>query len=212
MSFTRGNIVWGDVETDGLIGHKGHLLEIAILVTDADLNVLDEEGFHAVVRYSRGQKAAMILNATPYVAQMHAETGLWDKLDSDESLSLALIDLRLVEYLSHFGAAGTMPFGGNSVKLDLEFIREHLPLTHGYLDYHMRDVSTVAGFANDWFDLPWFEKHNDHTAMTDIRESIREIKHYRDTVFQTAGVVSETRRLRAENAELKALLGQKGTP
>lgn len=179
-------IAWIDVETDSLDAETGHLLEIACLVTDGDLNVLDEEGFHAVVKYTSNEAHAMRVAAKPVVREMHDKTGLWVRTWMPEAVPLDEVDLRLSHYLSDFGAMYEMPVAGNSVRLDMNFMDKHLPRVSNYLDYHMRDVSTLAGFANDWYGHGWdeFEKHNDHTAMTDIRESIREARYYRERFWK----------------------------
>lgn len=189
MTWSRSNIAWIDVETDSLNAETGHLLEIACLVTDPQLNILDEGGFHSIIRYTDAEVAAMVRNAHPVVQKMHADTGLWLSLSTHPAERIEVVDAGLFEYLNMFGQAGRIPVAGNSVRLDMNFIDKHLPKTAGHLDYHMRDVSTVAGLANDWYELPPFVKHNDHTAMVDIRESIRELKHYRDLIFKP---VSET--------------------
>lgn len=182
------NIAWVDAETDGLDAHENHLLEIACLVTDENLNILDPEGFHAIVHYSWEEVERMRDAAFPVVQEMHDKTGLWGKLYLPEGRAVdqCIIDATLVGYLKQFGEPGTMPVGGNSVRLDMNFMDRHLPATSEFLDYHMRDVSTIAGLASDWYDLPYFEKHSDHTAMVDIKESIRELKHYRETIFKTS--------------------------
>jgi len=185
------NIPFVDVETTGLDAGRDHLLEIAVVVMNADLS--EELGsYHAVVAYDKKVAGRFRGRATPYVQEMHDKTGLWKKLSEPGAKDLTTIDVELARFLAEFGAPRTMPVAGNSVRLDLNFIDANLPWVAEHLDYHMRDVSTVAGFASDWFDLPWFEKTSDHTAMTDIRESIREIKHYRETVFKRR--VSETER------------------
>lgn len=181
------NITWADCETTGLRPGQGdRLLEIAVLVTDKDLNILDEKGFHAIVEYDEEFVGIMAENADPFVRNMHATTGLWAKLYGSSALPIGQIDANLVKYLKRFGEPGTMPVGGNSVRLDMNFIDEYLPFTSAFLDYHMRDVSTVAGFAEDWVGKTNYMKRNDHTAMTDIRESIREMRFYRDTAFRPA--------------------------
>ena len=186
MSFTKSNIAWIDTETNGLDASKNSLLEIAVIVTDCELNVLDEVGFHAVVRYELPRAQELYDQAVPFVQDMHTKTGLWHRLSEVDALPRFVVDRDLRDYLQHFGEPGTMPVAGNTVRLDMNFMDANLPTTAKFLDYHMRDVSTVAGFANDWYDLPWFQKKSDHTAMVDIRESIREIKHYREAVFRNA--------------------------
>lgn len=198
------NIAAIDVETTGLIAHKEHLLEIACIPVDENLNVLDTIGFHAVVRYRNSERHSLRDRADPYVRRMHDITGLWGKLR--DGVPLEDIDAQMRDYLKQFGEPGTMPVLGNSVRLDMNFMDEYLPLTAAFLDYHMRDVSTVAGLASDWYDLPYFEKHSDHTAMTDIKESIRELKHYREAIFRTGnelmihekGAAFHARAIRAE--------------
>lgn len=188
---TKHNIAWIDTETTGLDAQTDKLLEIAVIITDQDLNEISE--FHAVVRYTQLEVANMMFAAGAFVQKMHAETGLWRKLWESGSEPLKAIERNLLEWLQLHGEPKTMPVGGNSVRLDMNFIDKHLPSVGAYLSHHMRDVSTVAGFASDWYDLPWFEKASDHTAMTDIRECLREIRHYQDAVFKTpGGSVSET--------------------
>ncbi len=177
------NWAWVDVETGGTNPQTSPLLEIAIVITDDQLNILDKVGFHAIVRHGDPEIAEWKAMVDPHVLKMHEKTGLWDKLNSREAKPLAQIDGEAMAYLSIFGKPGTMPVAGNSVRLDMNFMDRYLPLTAKYLDYHMRDVSTIAGIAHDWYNVPRLEKHSDHTAMTDIRESIRELKHYREQVF-----------------------------
>ena len=190
MLDANGNIPFIDVETTGLNAQDDHLLEIAVIVTDSQLNVLDEEGFHAIVYYDEKTTKEMHYHASRVVQDMHNKTGLWEKLYGPESMKLAVIDLNLRAYLARFGDSQTMPVAGNSVRLDMNFIDAHLPMTSEFLHYQMRDVTTVAKLAQAWYpDLPEYEKLSDHTAMVDIKESIRELKHYREVAFRK---VSET--------------------
>jgi oligoribonuclease len=181
------NIAFIDVETDSLDAHNGHLLEIACLVTDENLNVLDKRGYHAGVYYIPSDVDDMRYAADPVVQEMHDKTGLWKKLSGTDATPLPLIDRDLRRYLAKFGEPGTMPVGGNSVRLDMNFIDKHLPQVSEYLHYQMRDVTTVAKLAQDWYpDLPEFEKISDHTAMVDIQESIRELQYYREVAFKAS--------------------------
>lgn len=178
----RSNIVWADVETSGLNVKDSYLLEIAVIVTTPELEIIAQ--FHRVVKYDAEAVTIMREKAAPVVRDMHDKTGLWGRLTSESAKPLEQIDRELHAWLQRFGAERVMPVAGNSVRLDLNFIEEFLPRTYSYLDYHMRDVSTVAGFARDWYDLPHHQKKSDHTALTDIQESIRELKFYRDAVFK----------------------------
>lgn len=197
MPVADANIPWIDCETTGLNAQNNHLLEIACIVTDSQLNVLDAKGYHAVVWYSEDAVEKMRAEAHPVVQDMHNKTGLWGKLSGGKYLNQ--IDAELFKYLRQFGRKGMMPVGGNTVRLDMNFMDEYLPKTAGHLGYQMRDVTTVAKLAQAWYpDLPEYEKVSDHTAMTDIKESIRELKHYREVAFRK---VSET-----DRAELLKLI------
>lgn len=178
-------ITWVDVETSGLDPRKCSLLEIAVLVTDENLNILDTDGYQAVVHHGFWRARRAYRKAVPFVQEMHTRTGLWDKLEDGKPLKQ--IDQELHSYIAKFSLPRTSPVGGNSVRLDMNFMDRYLPETATHLDFHMRDVSTVGGLARDWgYGLPWFEKASDHTAMTDIRESIRELRHYREAIFRPA--------------------------
>jgi oligoribonuclease len=177
------NWAFVDVETDGLIAGPNKLMEIAVIVTDENLNVLDEDGYHAVIKYDHRVAGRMRARAVPIVQEMHEKTGLWQAISEPGAKPLKQVDIQLTNYLEGFGDAGTMPVAGNSVRLDMNFIDEFLPEVSFQLDYHMRDISTLAGIAADWYGLPRFEKFSDHTAMKDVRECIREAKHYRHGIF-----------------------------
>ena len=183
----RPNYFVVDVETDSLNARTGHLLEIAGVVVNSELEVISKAPFHSVIRYTKPEAKALREGADPFVRDMHDKTGLWDRLTSGEASSLKSVDLAIYEWLAYFGKPRTMPVMGNSVRLDMNFMDEHLPRTAGFLDYHMRDVSTVAGLAADWYGVPWFEKAGTHSALADVLECIEELKHYRKHAFRTKG-------------------------
>lgn len=169
-------ITWIDVETTGLDAGTNLLLEIAVIVTDGNLTPLDKEGFHAYVRPERPDARDL---AVPYVQEMHDKTGLWDKIYAHGETRTS-IDYSLAAYLRQFSQPMTSPIGGNSVRLDANFIDVHLPQVAAHLSYRLIDVSTVRALEEMWWRTPPLEKSSDHTAMTDIRESIRELQYYRD--------------------------------
>lgn len=198
-----------DVETTGLDAHTNALLEIAVAIVDpSDLTI--RSTFHRVVYYSASEVADMRYEASPVVDSMHETTGLWGKVNGPNATQLWQVDQELVEFLARFGMPRTMPVVGNSVRLDMNFIDVHLPETSKYLDYHMRDVSTIAGLASDWYDLPWFEKHNDHTALKDVEECIRELRHYREAIFRTEDEQEVWRKGAAWHHEARTLRTQIG--
>lgn len=176
-------LCWGDLETTGLGKHPDEqTLEIALIVTDADLNIVDEFG---PVVLSASEQTLSVMN--DYVLNMHTTTGLLDRV-AQAKLTTADVDAQLVEFMSkYFGdAKGSALFCGNSIRLDRAFIEKDFPRFAERLHYRQIDVSTIKELARLWNpdvyeNMP--EKLSDHTAMTDIRESIKELRYYRKHLF-----------------------------
>lgn len=177
-------IFWGDVETNGTDDHKNDvLLEVAMLVTDLDLNVLDEEGYQAVILYTEEEVAEIKSRTSQYVLDMHEKTGLWDRLP--EGKPLAQVDAELVAYLKSFvPEEKSARLAGNSITLDRNFMRKFLPLTFNHLHYRSIDVSTVAGLAQYWAKPKvQYRKKTLHSAFSDITESIEELRFLRQNIM-----------------------------
>lgn len=181
------NIAWVDVETSGLDPREHGLLEVACLITDSDLNILDEGGYHAVIAHTPEVAAGLYASAVPRVQQMHLDTGLWKAItQSPERKEADVVDIELHDYIKQFKTEDAlMPIAGNSVHFDLAFLKEKLPMAAGLFSHRIRDVSTIGGWAYDWYGGLEIRKTNDHTAMRDIRESIREMRFYRDMIFKS---------------------------
>ncbi|MBC9705733.1 MAG: oligoribonuclease [Enterococcus sp.] len=177
------SIIWIDVETTGVKAFgDDELLEVACLITDSDLNVLDDKGFHAVIKHSDLQISRMKLKTSDYVLEMHNKTGLWDKLPL--GLDMKTVDAMLLEYIKNFvSEPRTARIAGNSITLDRNFLEANLPLSYGHLHYRSYDVSTIAGLAAAWYQDAGYKKMLTHAAMDDIRESIEELKYYRERIF-----------------------------
>lgn len=177
-------IAWVDVETTGLNPWEGEsLLEVACLVTDTDLNILDEDGFESRVKYSARDVEVMWADARKVVRDMHDASGLWTRLWQEPGLDLGDLDAALLEYIQGFAPeARTARLGGNSVRLDLNFLEKYLPETYGHLHYRFIDSTTMSTLFNWWGDVPKFEKRGAHTAMSDIRESIDELRYLKSKI------------------------------
>lgn len=182
MTNNQQRIAWVDVETSGLDAKENELLEIACLVTDTDLNILDEQGFEAVILHSPDQVEKMKQTAHPVVLEMHNNSGLWDRLPFGTPVSS--VDLMLYDYIRNFAPAQQIRMGGNSVRLDLNFVNEWLPKTYSHLHYRFIDVTTVATLGEWWLNVPIFRKQKAHTAMNDIRESITELRYLRENMIK----------------------------
>lgn len=176
-------IIWIDVESTGVEPFKkDELLEVACLITDADLNILDEEGFRAVIKYSDLQISRMKLRTSPYVLEMHTKTGLWDELP--HGTEVKDVDESLLAYIKRFvPEARKARIAGNSITLDRNFMEANLPQSYGHLHYRSYDVSTIAGLASAWYEDEGYQKKLTHAAMDDIRESIEELRYYRKRIF-----------------------------
>lgn len=176
------SITWLDAETTGLNAAEEFLLEVACIVTDSDLNVLDVQGYSTAVYYPEPVAQLLREKAIPIVKDMHDNTGLWDRLPTGKMLST--VDAELTSYISQFAPEPrTSWLGGNSIFLDRDFLRSFLPGVYGHLHYRSVDVTSIAGPA-DWWYGESFPKEKKHDAFSDILESIEELKHLRRTVFK----------------------------
>ena len=174
-------IVWVDLEMTGLDPSRHVIVEVAALVTDAELNIIDE-GVDLVVHATDAELAEM----DDFVTQMHSDNGLLDDIKAS-TVSLAEAEdavLGLVE--KHCDPAHPAPLAGNSIATDRTFIRAQMPRLDVALHYRMIDVSTVKELARRWFPKAYFNqpaKGMAHRALADIVESIRELDYYRRAVF-----------------------------
>lgn len=178
------HVVWGDAEATGLDPYTGdHLVEVGILVTDTNLNILDEEGYSSAIYYPERYVEMMKTRTDEYVLDMHEKTGLWDRL-STEGKPLSTVDSESLEYIKQFVKnPRTAWLGGNSITLDRKFFGVYLPNMHNYLHYRSLDVTSWAG-PFQWWKKEQFRKRTEHSAMSDIRESIDEMKFLRDLALR----------------------------
>lgn len=173
-------VIWVDVESNGTEPFNGHvLLEVAVLVTDTDLNILDDEGYQAVVQFSGEELLEVMGNANQYVFDMHSKTELWNKLP--EGKPLEVIDSEMLAYMKRFVPdAKKARLAGNSITLDRNFLEAFLPASFAHFGYRSIDVSSLAGLVEYWGDDSMqYEKKTLHSAFSDITESIEELKHLR---------------------------------
>lgn len=177
-------IVWVDLEMTGLDPARHVIVEVAALVTDAELNIIDE-GVDLVVHATDAQLAEM----DDVVTSMHSGNGLLDEIKASP-VSLAEAEdavLALVE--KHCDPAHPAPLAGNSIATDRTFIRAQMPRLDAALHYRMIDVSTVKELSRRWFPKAYYnqpQKGMAHRALADIVESIRELDYYRRAVFVPA--------------------------
>ena len=176
-------IAWMDLEMTGLDPGVHVIVEIATLVTDDDLNIV-AEGPDLVIHQPPEAFAAM----AEVVRQMHTSSGLLQEIERS-TLSLAEAGSQTLDFLkTHIPQARTVPLAGNSIGTDRRFLATFLPDVEAWLHYRSVDVSTVKELAKRWYPdavsgAP--AKVGHHRALDDIRESVAELRYYRDTVFRT---------------------------
>jgi oligoribonuclease len=173
-------LVWIDCEMTGLDLAVDELVEVAVVVTDFDLKVLDP-GFDVVIRPSDAAKAQM----GEVVVKMHTASGLLEAMDSGVTLEQA--QQQVLEYLQRFvPQAGQAPLAGNTIGTDRGFLAKYMPEVDGFLHYRSIDVSSIKELARRWYPRVYYNapaKHGGHRALADILESVRELDYYRATVF-----------------------------
>lgn len=170
------NLIWIDLEMTGLDPLRDYILEIATIVTDSDLNIL-AEGPSLAIHYPNN----ILDNMSAWCIDQHGRSGLTERVrNSDVSLSQA--EHQTIHFLEHYVPAGKSPMCGNTICQDRRFLAAGMPLLERYFHYRHLDVSTIKILAERWnkpvFDQ--FKKESSHLALDDVRDSIAELKYYRD--------------------------------
>src|SRR3712207_2967010 len=181
---SAGHLVWIDCEMTGLDLSKDRLVEVAVLITDSELNVLDP-GLDLVI----SAPGADLDGMTDVVAEMHAKSGLTDAVRAS-TLTLADAEQQLLAYVKRFvPERRAAPLCGNSIGTDRVFLARDRPERDDHRHYRRVDVSSVKELARRWFPRVYFAqppKGLAHRALADIIESVRELAYYRRTLFVPA--------------------------
>jgi oligoribonuclease len=173
-------LVWIDCEMTGLDIERDALIEIACLVTDSELNLLDE-GIDLIIK----PPAEALASMPEVVRDMHTTSGLLDELAGGIALAEAA-ELVLSYVRQHVSEPRRVPLCGNSIATDRWFIARDMPELDAYLHYRMVDVSSIKELARRWYPRTYFAspaKNGGHRALADIRESVQELRYYREAVF-----------------------------
>ncbi|HEX4723767.1 MAG TPA: oligoribonuclease [Pseudonocardiaceae bacterium] len=175
------HLVWVDCEMTGLDLGKDALIEIAALVTDANLNVLGT-GVDVVIHADD----AALDDMPDVVREMHAKSGLTEEVRRS-TVTMAEAERQVLDYIrTYVPDPRTAPLAGNSIATDRGFITRDMPALDTHLHYRMVDVSSIKELCRRWFPRIYYaqpEKGLAHRALADIRESIRELEYYRRTAF-----------------------------
>lgn len=197
-------LVWIDCEMTGLDLGADALIEVAALVTDFDLQVLGE-GVDVVIRPPQAALDQMI----PFVREMHVTSGLLEELDAGVSLGEA--EKLVLEYVAEHCPEGSRPpLAGNSVATDRGFLARDMPDLDATLHYRIVDVSSIKELSRRWFPRAYYNapaKGGGHRALADIRESIEELRYYREAVFRPSPGPDSAEAQRIARAHQGALTG-----
>ncbi len=174
------NLIWIDLEMTGLDPDKDVIIEMATIVTDSDLNVL-AEGPVIAVHQSDELPAGM----DEWNTRTHGQSGLTQRV-RESKISPAEAEAQTIAFLQEWVPQGKSPICGNSIGQDRRFLYRYMPALENYFHYRYLDVSTLKILAERWAPQlkEGFQKKGSHLALDDIRESIAELKYYRETFLK----------------------------
>lgn len=176
MAQDNDNLIWIDLEMSGLQPDSDRILELAAVVTDANLNVLAQSPVFVV------HQSEMVLDGMDaWNKGTHGKSGLIDKVRAS-TFDEAAAEAQMIEFLRQYVPPGKSPMCGNSICQDRRFLARYMPKLEAYFHYRNLDVSVFKELARRWKPQVYdgFKKESSHTALADILESIEELKYYRE--------------------------------
>jgi oligoribonuclease len=176
----ENNLIWIDLEMTGLDPDTDVIIEIATLVTDSNLNILAEGPVYAI-----HQPAEVMAAMDEWNTNQHGKSGLTQRV-LESKINLAQAEADTIAFLEQWVPKGKSPICGNSICQDRRFLVRGMPKLEAYFHYRNLDVSTVKELARRWRPdvLAGVKKSSAHLALDDIKDSIAELRHYRDTFFK----------------------------
>ncbi|WP_430645378.1 oligoribonuclease [Agromyces sp. GXS1127] len=206
MASSSDRLVWIDCEMTGLDLEVDELVEIAVVITDYDLQPVDG-GLDIVIK----PDASALESMGDFVRAMHTQSGLIEEIPN--GVSVADAEYQVLEYvLKHVPDEQKAPLAGNSIGTDRAFISRFMPRLDAHLHYRNVDVSSIKELARRWYPRAYFNapaKDGGHRALADILESIRELQYYRRAVF-VADPGPTSQELQAISAEVAAEVAAEG--
>lgn len=174
------NLIWIDLEMTGLNPTHDRILEIATVVTDSDLNILAESTVFAI-----HQDDALLNEMDEWNTQHHNKSGLVARV-KESCINEELAQQHMLEFLQQHATSGKSPMCGNSIWQDRRFLARYMPELEKFFHYRMIDVSTLKELALRWAPKIYggFQKESAHLALSDIHDSIAELRYYRETFLK----------------------------
>jgi oligoribonuclease len=179
MSYSANNLIWIDLEMTGLDPEKERIIEMAAIVTDSQLNTLAESPVFAI------HQSEELINAMDnWNTKQHHSSGLIERVRAS-AITEEEAEVGMLEFLKEYVPAGKSPMCGNSVYQDRRFLFRYMPQLESYFHYRLLDVSTLKELAHRWAPEIYngLNKESKHLALWDIRDSIEELKYYRQHLF-----------------------------
>lgn len=179
MAQSADHLIWLDLEMTGLQPERDRILEIATVITDQHLTII-AEGPVLAIRQSAEQLAAM----DEWCTTQHTRSGLTARVQQS-TLTEQIAEQQTLAFIQQYVPAATSPLCGNSICLDKRFLVRYMPELASYFHYRLIDVSTIKELARRWHPkmVEGFKKDSQHLALQDIRDSIEELKYYRQHFF-----------------------------
>lgn len=173
------NLVWLDMEMTGLDANQNAILEVAVVITDGDLNVLAETPSYAI-----NQPESELEKMDKWNVKTHTKSGLLERV-RQSTHTIETVEQKLLTFIKAYIAKGKSPLCGNTIYQDRKFIVKYMPKLEEYLHYRNLDVSTLKELAKRWYPKVYsgFTKSHKHEALADIFESIAELKYYREKMM-----------------------------
>jgi oligoribonuclease len=176
MTANPNNLIWIDMEMTGLDPEKERIIEIATIVTDSHLNLVAEGPVFAV-----HQSPELLDNMDSWNTRQHNSSGLVQRV-RESTVTEAQAEAETLAFLKKYVPAGRSPLCGNSIYQDRRFLYKYMPELEKYFHYRLIDVSTLKELAQRWAPRVYagLQKDSKHLALSDIRDSIEELKYYRE--------------------------------
>jgi oligoribonuclease len=173
------NLVWLDMEMTGLDYSTNFILEVAVVITDSNLNILDQSPSYAVF-----QPETELQKMDKWNVSTHTKSGLVERVRTS-TYDIGQVEKEILTLIKKYTNKGQSPLCGNTIYQDRKFIVKFMPKLEEFLHYRTIDVSTIKELSKRWYPEVYsnFKKQNKHEALADILESINELKYYREKIF-----------------------------